>query len=178
MMNATGLATQYQLPIREVIQGGQVDKAAFVDTGEAVSSTPPRPTGPVQSMDCCPAKRSPNDCLAESCREGQENRQLQTSGLGLPGNVTGVNLSHRLWTESPTAAGEQLPLPLPETKNFKPSGSGESPLANLEDWLTTRILSPASLARRETNTMPQWAAPAGITCGSSTRRIPVRWLIR
>ena len=32
---------------------------------------------------------------------------------------------------------EQLPLTLPETKNFKPSGSGESPLANLEEWLTT-----------------------------------------
>ena len=39
---------------------------------------------------------------------------------------------------------EQLPLPCPETKNFKPSGSGESPLANLEDWLQATDLSPAN----------------------------------
>jgi leucyl-tRNA synthetase len=52
---------------------------------------------------------------------------------------------------------DQLPLALPETSNFKPSGTGESPLANLKDWVT--ITDPASgkPARRETNTMPQWA---------------------
>ena len=47
---------------------------------------------------------------------------------------------------------------LPETDNFKPSGSGEGPLANCEDWVNT--VGPARAgepARRETNTMPQWA---------------------
>ena len=46
---------------------------------------------------------------------------------------------------------------MPETKNFKPSGSGESPLANLEEWLTTTDPATGKAARRETNTMPQWA---------------------
>jgi leucyl-tRNA synthetase len=52
---------------------------------------------------------------------------------------------------------DQLPLMLPETSNFKPSGNGESPLANLEQWLTTVDPATGRPARRETNTMPQWA---------------------
>jgi len=52
---------------------------------------------------------------------------------------------------------EQLPVLLPKTSNFKPSGGGESPLANLTDWLTTTDPISGAPARRETNTMPQWA---------------------
>jgi leucyl-tRNA synthetase len=59
--------------------------------------------------------------------------------------------------EARPLAEEQLPLTLPETSNFKPSGSGESPLANLEDWLVMTEPVSGKPARRETNTMPQWA---------------------
>jgi leucyl-tRNA synthetase len=52
---------------------------------------------------------------------------------------------------------EQLPILLPKTNNFKPSGNGESPLANLTDWLTTTDPISGAAALRETNTMPQWA---------------------
>jgi leucyl-tRNA synthetase len=52
---------------------------------------------------------------------------------------------------------EQLPLVLPETSSFKPSGNGESPLANLDSWLSTIDPITGKSARRETNTMPQWA---------------------
>jgi leucyl-tRNA synthetase len=52
---------------------------------------------------------------------------------------------------------EQLPLVLPETSSFKPSGTGESPLATLDSWLTTIDPATSHPARRETNTMPQWA---------------------
>ena len=45
---------------------------------------------------------------------------------------------------------------LPETDVYKPSGTGESPLANCTDWLTV-TLPDGRTARRETNTMPQWA---------------------
>ncbi len=50
---------------------------------------------------------------------------------------------------------EELPLELPATDNFKPSKDGESPLANAEEWLNLEI--DGQKARRETNTMPQWA---------------------
>ncbi|MGD2095764.1 MAG: leucine--tRNA ligase [Phycisphaerales bacterium] len=51
---------------------------------------------------------------------------------------------------------EDLPLELPEVKNYKPSGTGEPPLANVEDWVNV-TLPDGTKAKRETNTMPQWA---------------------
>ncbi len=54
-----------------------------------------------------------------------------------------------------TVPVEELPLELPATNNFKPSDTGESPLANVEDWLNVEI--DGVKGRRETNTMPQWA---------------------
>ncbi|GAB6089154.1 leucine--tRNA ligase [Spirochaeta dissipatitropha] len=53
---------------------------------------------------------------------------------------------------------DQLPLMLPEVESYKPTGTGESPLANVGDWVNTSC--PAGCGkpgRRETNTMPQWA---------------------
>ena len=51
-----------------------------------------------------------------------------------------------------------LPLVLPQTDNFKPSGSGEGPLANVTEWVKTTVPgNPSRPATRETNTMPQWA---------------------
>ncbi len=51
----------------------------------------------------------------------------------------------------------ELPLVPPEVESYKPSGSGESPLANATDWLNTTDPDTGAPARRETNTMPQWA---------------------
>jgi leucyl-tRNA synthetase len=51
---------------------------------------------------------------------------------------------------------EDLPLELPVVKNYKPAGTGESPLANIDDWINVE-LADGSKVRRETNTMPQWA---------------------
>ena len=50
-----------------------------------------------------------------------------------------------------------LPLELPVTKNIKPSGTGESPLANIEEWVNVTHPETGMKGRRETNTMPQWA---------------------
>ena len=52
---------------------------------------------------------------------------------------------------------DQLPLKLPDMKNFEPSGSGESPLANAPEWVNTTCPKCGGPAKRETNTMPQWA---------------------
>jgi leucyl-tRNA synthetase len=51
---------------------------------------------------------------------------------------------------------KQLPLILPEVESYKPSGTGQSPLAMINDWLNVK-LSDGAKAKRETNTMPQWA---------------------
>ncbi len=52
---------------------------------------------------------------------------------------------------------EQLPVRLPEVEKYEPSGTGESPLANIPTWVNTECPECGAQAKRETNTMPQWA---------------------
>ncbi len=52
---------------------------------------------------------------------------------------------------------DQLPLLLPEVESYQPTGTGESPLAAIEEWVNTTCPCCGSPAKRETNTMPQWA---------------------
>ncbi len=52
---------------------------------------------------------------------------------------------------------DELPLRLPEVATYKPTGTGESPLATIEEWVNTKCPKCGEPAKRETNTMPQWA---------------------
>ena len=52
---------------------------------------------------------------------------------------------------------EELPLRLPDVKSYEPTGTGESPLAAIEDWVNCKCPKCGAAAKRETNTMPQWA---------------------
>ncbi|MDR1452965.1 MAG: leucine--tRNA ligase [Candidatus Margulisbacteria bacterium] len=52
---------------------------------------------------------------------------------------------------------DQLPLKLPDVAKYEPTGTGESPLANIVDWVNTQCPQCGGAAKRETNTMPQWA---------------------
>ena len=52
---------------------------------------------------------------------------------------------------------KDLPVLLPEVTDYKPTGTGESPLANIPDWVNTKCPQCGAAAKRETNTMPQWA---------------------
>lgn len=63
------------------------------------------------------------------------------------------------WEDGRTTAvpEDQLPVLLPKTKNIKPSGTGESPLANITEWVNVVDPETGMKGRRETNTMPQWA---------------------
>ncbi|MDH4186036.1 MAG: leucine--tRNA ligase [Nitrospira sp.] len=153
-------AKTYALPIREVIAGGQVEDAAFVawDKGTVVNSTTPDKSFCIDGL-------TPGDAIPKI------TAWLESQGKGRKA----VNYKLRDWLfarqrywgepfpivwlneQALPIPEEQLPILLPETSNFKPSGSGESPLANLTDWLTTTDPVSGAPARRETNTMPQWA---------------------
>ena len=52
---------------------------------------------------------------------------------------------------------DQLPLLLPEVESYQPTGTGESPLADIEEWVNTTCPVCGAASKRETNTMPQWA---------------------
>jgi leucyl-tRNA synthetase len=153
-------ARTYSLPIREVIAGGQVEKEAFVaiDRGTVVNSTTPDGSFSIDGLE--PAEAIPK--ITEWLEAKRKGRRAVNYKLrdwlfarqrywGEPFPIVWVDGEPRPLPE------EQLPLRLPETNEFKPSGSGESPLATLEAWVTTTDPATGKPARRETNTMPQWA---------------------
>ena len=153
-------ARTYRLPIREVIAGGDVNQAAFVeiDRGTVVNSTTPDGSFTIDGLK--PADAIPKiTAWLESAGKGRKTVNYKLRDWlfarqrywGEPFPIVWVD------GEPHPLPEEQLPLKLPETTNFKPSGTGESPLANLTDWLATTDPHTGRSARRETNTMPQWA---------------------
>ena len=153
-------ARTYSLPIREVIAGGQVEEEAFVaiDRGTVVNSTTPDGLFSIDGLEPAEAIPKITDWL-EAKRKGRRavNYKLRDwlfarqRYWGEPFPIVWVDGEPRPLPE------EQLPLRLPETNEFKPSGTGESPLANLATWVATTDPATGKPARRETNTMPQWA---------------------
>ena len=153
-------AKTYHLPIREVIAGGDVQKEAFVETdkGVVVNSTSPDARFSIDGL--APVDAIPKiTAWLESVGTGRKSVNYKLRDWlfarqrywGEPFPIVWVDGEARPLPE------EQLPLALPETKDFTPSGNGESPLANLEHWLKTTDPESREPARRETNTMPQWA---------------------
>ncbi|GKS10214.1 leucine--tRNA ligase [Paenibacillus chitinolyticus] len=146
-------AKQYDLPIIEVVQGGSVQEAAYDGEGPHVNS------GFIDGM-------GKEEAIASMIAWLEEN------GKG-KGKVTyrlrdWLFSRQRYWGEPipilhledgtmKTVPEDQLPLLLPQVEHIKPSGTGESPLANVEDWVNTVDPETGMKARRETNTMPQWA---------------------
>jgi leucyl-tRNA synthetase len=154
-------AKTFGLPIREVVSGGDVTQAAYSDNqgGRIVHSTTPDATFTIDGL-APPEATSKITAWLEARGTGRKAvhyklRDWLFSRQRYWGEPIPV-----VWVDgAPVALPEQqLPLRLPEAREIKPSGTGESPLANLSDWLATP--DPAGsgrMGRRETNTMPQWA---------------------
>ena len=70
---------------------------------------------------------------------------------------------------------DQLPLRLPEVESYEPTENGESPLAAMEDFVNTTCPHCGGPAKRETDTMPQWAGSSGISCGTATPKTRMPW---
>ncbi|MCE7963906.1 MAG: leucine--tRNA ligase [Nitrospirales bacterium] len=153
-------ATRYHLPIREVIAGGDVSRAAFVDTGRGKVVNSTRADGSLSIDGLVPADAIPKiTAWLEAQGKGKRTVNYKLRDWLFARQRYWGEPFPVLWVEGQPQAlpEEQLPLRLPEASNFKPSGTGESPLANLEDWLQTTDPRTGKPARRETNTMPQWA---------------------
>ena len=145
-------ATAFGLPIVEVVSGGDVSKEAYSGDGVLVNS------GLISGLSVLDGKAKITAWLeAQGKGKGTVNYKLRDWLFS----------RQRYWGEPfPLVHAEdgeivlldesELPLLLPEVETYQPSGTGESPLATISDWVEV-TLPDGRRGRRETNTMPQWA---------------------
>ena len=148
-------AKKFDLPIIEVVKGGNVQEEAFTDcaTGIMVNS------GMLDGLSVEEAKQKITEWLTQQGRgHAKVNYKLRDW----------VFSRQRYWGEPiPIVHCEkcgyvaipesELPLRLPEVDSYEPTENGESPLANMTDWVNTTCPHCGGPAKRETDTMPQWA---------------------
>ena len=148
-------AKVFHLPIIEVVAGGDIEKEAFTDcaTGKMVNS------GFLDGLSVEEAKVKIKEWLKENGK-GHEKVNYKLRDW--------VFSRQRYWGEpipivhcpecgAVPVPEDQLPLRLPDVESYEPTGTGESPLAGIDEWVNTTCPVCGKPAKRETNTMPQWA---------------------
>ena len=148
-------AKKFNLPIIEVVAGGNVQEAAFTDvaTGKLVNS------GFLNGLEVADAKSAMIKFLEErGVGEAKVNFKLRDWVFsrqrywGEP--IPLVNCEKCGWVAIPE---DELPVELPDVESYEPTATGESPLALMTDWLNCKCPKCGGKATRETDTMPQWA---------------------
>ena len=148
-------AKKYNLPLVRVIEGGEkeIEEAAHTGDGKHINSDF------INGLNVADSKKKMIEWLeSKKFGTGKINYKLRDW----------IFSRQRYWGEPfpilkfedgtiRCLDADELPLPLPELKEFKPSGNGESPLANATDWLWITDPKTGKKAKRETNTMPNWA---------------------
>ena len=149
-------ATAFNIPIVEVVEGGDITKEAFTlkdDTGIMVNS------GFLNGMtvkEAIPAMKQyaieqgwGHEKVNYKLRDWVFSRQRY---WGEP--IPLVNCPTCGWVPVPE---EELPLVLPQVESYEPTDDGESPISKMTDWVNTKCPKCGGPAKRETDTMPQWA---------------------
>ena len=148
-------AKKFNLPIVEVVAGGDVQNAAFTDvqTGTLVNS------GFLDGLEVADAKKKIVEYLEEN-KIGTPKKNYKLRDW--------VFSRQRYWGEPipivkcekcgyVPLSEDELPLELPDVESYMPTDNGESPLAAMTDWVNTTCPCCGGPAKRETDTMPQWA---------------------
>ena len=148
-------AKKFNLPIVEVVAGGDVQNAAFTDvqTGTLVNS------GFLDGLEVADAKKKIIEYLEEN-KIGTPKKNYKLRDW--------VFSRQRYWGEPipivkcekcgyVPLSEDELPLELPDVESYVPTDNGESPLAAMTDWVNTTCPCCGGPAKRETDTMPQWA---------------------
>ncbi|MFM1623603.1 leucine--tRNA ligase [Streptococcus mutans] len=145
-------AKQFNLDIIPVLEGGNVAEAAYTDDGLHINS------GFLNGLDKATAIDKMVTWLETESVGNKKVTYRLRDWLFSRQRYWGEPIPIIHWEDGTSTAlpENELPLVLPVTKDIKPSGTGESPLANLTDWLEVSREDGVK-GRRETNTMPQWA---------------------
>ena len=151
-------AQKFELDIVEVVKGGDITREAFTDTDEGTLVNSENDEVSLNGLSVEEAKETITQWLEEN-EQGKKavNYKLRDWLFS----------RQRYWGEpfpiihvdgEPKPLGEdQLPVTLPEVEDFEPTPDGNPPLARAEDWVNTTDPETGKPAKRETNTMPQWA---------------------
>ncbi|MBP1915273.1 leucyl-tRNA synthetase [Lederbergia galactosidilyticus] len=146
-------AKTFNLEIIEVVSGGDIAKEAYTGDGPHVNS---------EFLDGLGKEEAISKMIAWLEEKGIGTKKITyrlRDWLFSRQRYWGEPIPIIHW-EDGTMTGvpeEELPLILPKTDEIKPAGTGESPLANIADWLHVVDPETGKKGRRETNTMPQWA---------------------
>ncbi len=153
-------AKKYGLEIKEVVKGGDVKKSAFIADGVSVNS---------DFLNNLPTVEAKEKMIQWLEKNGVGQRQVnykirdwvfsRQRYWGEPIPLIHCAKCARLpggqgWVAVPE---KDLPVELPKVDKYEPSGTGESPLAKIDKWVNTKCPKCGGPAKRETNTMPQWA---------------------
>ena len=148
-------AKKFDLPIIEVVEGGDVQNEAYTDVADGILVN----SGFLDGLRVADAKEVVIKWLEEKgIGHKKVNYQLRDWVFsrqrywGEP--VPMVYCEKCGWVPLPES---ELPLRLPDVKDYEPTDTGESPLSKIEDWVNTTCPKCGAPARRETDTMPNWA---------------------
>ena len=149
-------ATKFGLPIVEVVAGGDVTKEAFVAKDDKAIMVNSGFLNGMTVKEAIPAMKKyvveqgfGKEKVNYKLRDWVFSRQRY---WGEP--IPLVNCEKCGWVALPE---EQLPLVLPQVESYEPTDDGESPLSKMTDWVNTTCPCCGGPAKRETDTMPQWA---------------------
>lgn len=146
-------AKKYELPIIPVLEGGNVEEAAFTEDGPHINS---------DFLDGLNKEEGINQMIAylEDLKVGERKVTYRLRDwLFARQRYWGEPIPVIHWEDGTTTTvpESELPIELPKTDAIKPSGTGESPLAVIEDWVNVVDPETGKKGKRDTNTMPQWA---------------------
>ena len=149
-------ATKFGIPIIEVVSGGDVTKEAFVAKDDSAIMVNSGFLNGMTVKEAIPAMKE--YCVAQGFGKLKTNFKLRDWVFsrqrywGEP--IPLVNCEKCGWVAIPE---EELPLQLPNVESYEPTDDGESPLAKMTDWVNTTCPCCGGPAKRETDTMPNWA---------------------